>query len=103
VLRVKSVQTINLGLGIIPFGTAKQTVYNYFHSSQKFPVLNITYTSLSIIGSASPSVSAIVTGNSKTIIVGLEEEGMDLSDLSLYPNPAQEVIFIDVNSLVKCK
>ncbi len=100
VLRVKSVQTINLGLGIIPFGTAKQTVYNYFHSSQKFPVLNITYTSLSIIGSTSPSVSAIVTGNSKTIIVGVDEEGMALSNLSLYPNPAREVIFIDANQFL---
>lgn len=95
VLRVKSVQTINLNLGIIPFGIAKQTVYNYFHGSQKFPVLNITYTSLSIIGSTSPSVSAVVTGNSKTIIVGLEEEGMDLSRLMVYPNPAKDAIYIE--------
>lgn len=94
VLRVKSVQTINLSLGIIPFGTAKQTVYNYFHSSQKFPILNVTYTSLSIIGSTSPSVSAVVTGNSKTIIVGLEEMGNTLSHLMVYPNPARDAILI---------
>ncbi len=99
VLRVKSVQTINLSLGILPFGTAKQTVYNYFHGSQKFPVLTITYTSLNVIGSSSPSVSAVVTGNSKTIIVGLEEENSFVSNLSLYPNPATDAIFIDANQM----
>jgi len=100
VLRVKSVQTINLSLGIIPFGTAKQTVYNFFHASQKFPVLNITYSSLSIIGSTTPSLSAVVTGNSKSIIVGLEEMSPQFSELNMYPNPTSGSIFIVANQLL---
>jgi hypothetical protein len=99
VLRVKSVQTIYLNYGIFPFATARQTVYNYFHSSQKFPVINITYSSLSVTGSSTPSVSAIVTGNSKSISVGMDEVDRQLSLLQLYPNPTQDVVFIDANGL----
>ena len=99
VLRVKSVQTINLFWGILPFGTARQTVYNFFHASQKFPVLNMTYSSLSITGSTTPSVSAVVTGNSKTIIVGLNEHIKALSSVQLYPNPVKDFIFIESNEL----
>lgn len=98
VLRVKSVQTIQLYLGFIPFGTAKQTVYNYFHASQKFPVLNITYSSLSITGSATPSLSAVVTGNSKSIIVGLNEWRESALGLRLYPNPMKDEIFIELEN-----
>ncbi len=94
VLRVKSVQTLNLNLGFIPFGTIRQVVYNYFHGSQKFPVLNITYSSLTITGSTTPSVSAVVTGNSKTILVGLEEEKNQLLTLQVFPNPAKEIVYI---------
>ena len=95
VLRLKSVQQLNLSLGIIPFGTAKQTVYNYFHASQKFPVLNITYSSVSLLGSSSPSVSAVVTANSKVVTVGLEELNIFEQSILTYPNPADDEITVN--------
>lgn len=99
VLRVKSVQTINLLLGILPFGVARQTVYNYFHGSQKFPVLNLTYSSLIVTGSTTPSLSAVVTGNSKSILVGLAENQVMYSTLDLYPNPTGDQLHIPIRDL----
>ncbi|HQQ94868.1 MAG TPA: hypothetical protein PLQ93_09955 [Bacteroidia bacterium] len=96
VLRVKSTQKLNLSLGIIPAGTAMQTVYNYFHASKKFPLLNITYTSLNLLGSSSPTVSAVVTANSKVVTVGLKEEEFDQAQLPLYPNPSSEFVMVDL-------
>ncbi len=99
VLRVKSVQTINLFLGFLPFGVAKQTVYNFFHSSQKFPVLNITYSSLTITGSTTSSLSAVVTGNSKTIIVGHEEQFFETDNVRIYPIPVNDNLYISLEDL----
>lgn len=103
VLRVKSVQTLNLLLGILPFGTAKQVVYNYFHASQKFPVLNVTYSSVLLLGSTTPSTSVVITGNSKSIYMSLEESEWDEQALSVYPNPVSDLLHLELDNSLDLK
>lgn len=103
VLRVKSVQTLNLLLGFLPFGTAKQVVYNYFHASQKFPVLNVTYSSLQLFGSTTPSTSVVITGNSKSIYMSLEESEWKEEAVSLYPNPVSDLLHLELDKSLQVK
>ncbi|MCC6370429.1 MAG: T9SS type A sorting domain-containing protein [Bacteroidia bacterium] len=96
VLRVKTVLNLSLLAGFIPIATVKQTIYSYYHISEKFPVLNINYTSMQITGSTSPTISASVSGNAN-IITGLKNtvEPDNLS-FSVFPNPAKDVLHLSL-------
>ena len=89
VLQVTATQTINatLNFGPIPAGTATivSTTYQYYHSSQKFPIITVSYQDIS--GSFSSSTGTIRINNS--IFTGIRETTLN-SDFSLYPNPATD-------------
>lgn len=91
VLRVKTTQTTSVN-GIIPFIpiVIKYTNYDYYHSSQKFPVFNVYYNSIAIL---TPTVSGGAGANKKSTIVGIKENTIENSALTIYPNP----IISDVN------
>lgn len=99
VLRVKSVQTITLSY-IIPIGTLKQTVYNYYHSSQKFPIVSINYTSITLTGQTS-TVTGVVTGHSAYFTaqpVGINSQAINESNFSIYPNPALNQFYLQLDN-----
>ncbi len=103
VLRVKSVQTLTLTAGFIPLGNIKQTIYNFYHSSQKFPMLSINYQSLSFIISPTPTVTAFVTGNAKTLIASISQNTQDSQEIIFYPNPLNSILHLRVNEIYKPK
>lgn len=95
VLRVKSIQTTNLNAFIIN-GTIKQTIYNYYHSSQKYPVFTVNYQAITITGQT-PSVTAQVLGNTNNFVVGLNENSIENVVSSVYPNPFSELLNIEID------
>jgi hypothetical protein len=99
VLRVKSVQTITL-TQIVPFAKAVQTIYNYYHSSQKFPILSVNYTALSLlISSGTPTVTGFVTGNVSAFVTSIKETNPNNYFLNLYPNPARDYIHLSFSNI----
>ncbi len=102
VLRVKSYQVINFSVGIFPAGSLKQTVYNFYHATQKFPLLTIDYTTLTITGQT-PSVTTQVSGNKNNFTVGLKENVINNLNAKLYPNPADNVLNVYIDDLAKAK
>jgi hypothetical protein len=98
VLRVKSVQSTTLISGFLPLGTLKQTTYNYYHSSEKFPILTINYSSFQQFGTTTPTVSGSATGHANHFIVGLNESISVVSNLLLFPNPASDKLHITTDS-----
>lgn len=106
VLRVKSIQTLNLSASLITglpptqVGTIKQTYYNYFHASQKFPILSINYTRISLITSQTPTITALITGNKRSIIVGLTNNFIDESNIYIYPNPTNGLLNINTKNCI---
>jgi hypothetical protein len=98
VLRVKSVQNLSMLLSGFPVGSAKQTIYNYYHSSQKFPIISINYTYLSIIGQ-NPSTSSFVNGSVShftAVATGISENAISNDDVMIYPNPAGQNVYFDI-------
>lgn len=99
-LRAKSVQSLSLsaslvsGLPASQVGTLKQTTYSYFHASQKFPVLTIDYTKVSLITSSTPTIFTVVSTNSKSFIVGTKENALNEADYDIFPNPSSGLINI---------
>jgi hypothetical protein len=84
VIRVKSVQTLTL-TNTFPVGTFKQTYYNFYHSSQKFPILSITYMSVAMALSQ-PTVTGFAYGSTNFFIDGITPNELD-QKLSIYPQP----------------
>ncbi|QQV02110.1 MULTISPECIES: T9SS type A sorting domain-containing protein [Chryseobacterium] len=88
VLRIKSVQNLNLTIFGFPVGSVSNTSYAYYDNLHKFPLLNTT--------------TAVVTfqGNPQTTNVAqaLSETFLSVSDvnlkemMSIYPNPAKNFI-----------
>lgn len=94
-LRVKSVQSLNLTAGAFPAGTLKQTIYNYYHGSQKFPVLSITYVVMTpVVGD--PTKTGFATGSINAFVVGQEENHLSPLAVKIYPNPARSIVYVDV-------
>jgi hypothetical protein len=100
VLRVKSVQNMTMTTGPFPVGTIKQTTYNYYHSTEKFPVLTINYTSIALTGQ-SPTVTAGATGNKNYFVVGMKENSLADAQLSVYPNPVKDILTVNVSEAFK--
>lgn len=94
VLQVKALQTVDVSLGGGFFNiTVVNTDYTYYHSSQKFPLLTVSYSEISGVFSNS---SATIRINSY-VAVGLKDLKLDNS-FAMFPNPAKENLTIKVQN-----
>lgn len=100
VLRVKSVQTISLSITLLgQIGTIVQTVYNYYHANQKFPILSINYNYTNIPLAGAPTLSGLVSGISSSFVaVGIQENQVEISNFNLFPNPAKDQLTISMSN-----
>jgi hypothetical protein len=84
VLKLKASQKVDV---ILSFGAVTLTLvttdYNYYHASQKFPLLTVSYSDIS--GTFS-STSATIKANS--LITGIKDNNLDAS-FNVFPNPAK--------------
>jgi len=72
-----------------------ETAYNYYHASQKFPLLTITYASIT-----SGTVSAYFAGigvNHALATVGIKNETKE-NLFSIFPNPANDNITLSLSN-----
>ncbi|MBA2611677.1 MAG: T9SS type A sorting domain-containing protein [Bacteroidetes bacterium] len=84
VLQVTATQTINanLAFGFVT-ATIVSTTYQYYHSSQKFPIITVSYQTTS--GAFSGNAGTIRINNN--IFTGIHEATQNFN-FSVYPNPA---------------
>lgn len=92
-LRVKTTQKISFVLGGFISGTIDQNLYNYYHSSSKFPVFTVSYSHLFVpavppflpndIDQVQTQVSTL-----STVVIGVKENKSNNSIFSMFPNPA---------------
>lgn len=96
VLRIKSVQNINLyqssdTLFLLPIGTVTNTSYTYYDNVHKFPILNST--------SGNISVPLLSLNQTTTEAQALNEVYLSAKDIvvkdnfEFYPNPATDVVY----------
>jgi hypothetical protein len=86
VLQVKTTQTAiaSFAFGIVTVNF-KETNYSYFHASQKFPILVVSYQNAT--GAATSNSVKIKLNNSA--VVGINDLSFDES-FSIFPNPAKD-------------
>lgn len=103
ILRVKSVQTITLTAFFTQLGTIRQTIYNYYKSSQKFPVLSINYSYIDVPLLGAPNTSGYAAGSTNFFVTGLKENVLENTAIHLYPNPVQTNLTLAIldNSTLK--
>ncbi len=92
-VRIKTVQNIDFDLAGFIQGTIEQTLYNYYHSSSKFPIFSVSYSHVSAPAAAIDQVQAQVNTLS-TVAIGVKENKLNDVIFKTYPNPANNEINI---------
>jgi hypothetical protein len=100
VLRIKTTQHIAFSLpsGLFTInGTIDQSIYNYYHSSSKWPLFTATYNhvfSNNVIFPIDDTVNDVMALS--TVIVGIKERTKAVNDIifKAYPNPAHNQVAI---------
>lgn len=96
VLRVKSVQSIAINVFIIGnIANVKQTIYQYYHSSSKFPILTVNNTSTTFSTSPATEVTT-ASGNASFLAIGVKENKLNALNFSVFPNPASTAVNIEL-------
>ncbi len=95
VLQMKSHQQIKLNFlfGIVT-ATMVATDYNYYHSSQKFPILTVNYTDIS--GAFTSTTASVKVNNA--VITGLNNLNFDAT-FAIFPNPAKDHFNIKLDNV----
>lgn len=94
VLCLRSVEILTLSLGILPFGTFNQTIYNFYMPGKKFPVLNINYTSYQLL-TGGPTINNVVYGsNNYFTVAGINESQQTKHNYEVFPNPFHDQLLI---------
>lgn len=97
VLQLRATQnlTATVPIPIFPItATINATSFQYYHASEKFPILTVNYQRISL-SSGSPSVTASMVINANAIPIGLNEYNLSASDVQLYPNPATNLVMLE--------
>jgi hypothetical protein len=99
ILQTKITQTVSTTITSPLSGSEiiHMTTYNYYHASQKFPVLKVAYSAstISILG-PTVQVTAQVLGNN-AVITGLNDMNFDAT-FQIFPNPAQDAFKVRLSN-----
>ncbi len=101
ILQVKTQQNVELNLaGGFITATVQTTDYNYYHGTQKFPLLTVSY---SDVQGAFANTSATIKINN-SVITGINDLNFDAS-FNIFPNPAKDYVNVKLHNAVNanCK
>jgi hypothetical protein len=93
ILQVKTLNTVTMNITIPSAlnATIVGTDYNYYHSSQKFPLLTVSYQATS---GFTNYATAIISANT-AVYTGLNEKNFDAA-FQIFPNPAKDAFNVDL-------
>ena len=95
VLQTRTTQTVYISAaGGSYTANLKNTNISYYHSSQKFPILNIEFFSSTGTFPNSPAVDIRINN---AVITGINDLNFDAT-FAVYPNPAKSMINIKLNN-----
>ncbi|MBA3683117.1 MAG: T9SS type A sorting domain-containing protein [Bacteroidetes bacterium] len=85
-LQVVTTRTINLSIQSVFDATVTSKYYDYYHNSQKFPVISIQYSKTLSFSGISEDFDALIN---TAYVLGVKENANSLN-LSIYPNPVTD-------------
>ncbi|MBI3519820.1 MAG: T9SS type A sorting domain-containing protein [Bacteroidetes bacterium] len=90
-LRLKTIQHLNFSLaGGLITGTIDQNIYNFYHSSSKFPVFTISYSHIVASGLQSLDQVQNQVNILSNVSIGVKENKLNDIIFKAYPNPAND-------------
>lgn len=108
VLQVRAVQRLT---GVVTISMLPTTVtititnFQYYHGSEKFPIVNVSYQKISVnplLSSFVPPQTVALTINAKAPI-SVKENALNAADFAVYPNPAQNSVYLKLNDNISVK
>ncbi len=101
-LQVKMVNNMRILLGTFPLSFTVDVIsqdYTYYHGTQKFPILNVTYEKQTVNSGSGPTVTDsywIKVNNA--VLTGINDVTFDVINCNVYPNPATNAVTIDLTN-----
>lgn len=94
ILQVKTTQNVELDLALGFFtATVKVTDFNYYHGTQKFPLLTVSYNDIQ--GAISNTSATIKVNNN--VITGINDLNFDAT-FKIFPNPATNFVNVKLQN-----
>ena len=91
-VRVKTIQHLDFDLSGLETGTVDQTIYNYYNSSSKFPILTASYNHVVGAGLFPIDNTQVQINTLSSIVIGIKENKLNDVVFKTYPNPANSEI-----------
>lgn len=86
-IRIKTIQHLDLSFfGGLATGTIDQTLYNYYHSSAKFPIFSASYSHI-LLPAASIDQTQAQVNTLSSVVIGVKENKLNDVIFKAYPNP----------------
>ena len=104
VLQIRAVQRLTgvVTVSMIPITvTITITNFQYYHGSEKFPIVNVSYQKISVpalFSSLAPPQTVVLTINAKAP-VSVKENTLSDVDFVVFPNPAQNSVYVRLNDV----
>jgi hypothetical protein len=104
VLQVRAVQRLTgvVTVSMIPITvTITITNFQYYHGSEKFPIVNVSYQKISLpalFSTLAPPQTVALTINAKAP-VSIKENTLNAADFVVYPNPATDVVYLQLKDV----
>lgn len=90
-IRLKTTQFVDFSLaGGFVTGTMDQTIYNYYNSSSKFPLFQVTYVVINVPSAGINNQRQDQVSMLSSIVLGVNDNARNETIFKAYPNPASE-------------
>lgn len=101
-LQTKMVNTMRILLGTFPLSFTVDVIsqdYTYYHGTQKFPILNVTYEKQSVNTGSGPTITdSYWIRVNNAVLTGINDVTVDAINYNVYPNPATDAVTIDLTN-----
>ncbi|MFN8231003.1 MAG: T9SS type A sorting domain-containing protein [Bacteroidia bacterium] len=102
ILQTKTTLTLNAVVGTAPFQftlNAQNTTYNYYHSSNKFALVEVKYEKQTLTSVGGPTVTNTASAKINTVaITGINDKNFDAT-FQIFPNPATNNITVNLTNV----
>lgn len=101
-LQVRMVNRMNITLGTFPLTFTVDilgTDYQYYHGTQKFPIITVSYEKQTMNSASGPTVTNSYNVRvNNAVLTGITDVNFDAINYNVYPNPATESVNINLTN-----
>lgn len=101
-LQLKMNNNMHIELGSFPLSftvDVESQGYTYYHTSQKFPIIEMTYEKQTLSAGSTPTITNSFNARiNNAVLTGINDVNFDAINYNVYPNPATDIVNINLTN-----